>query len=62
MKEDKIIIKMSAQFLTKTLPMDFQKWEDDKLYSWVEQNSWQPYENWSGKELLNQIIACARVI
>jgi hypothetical protein len=61
-KEDKKIIEMSGKFLTEYLPENFQEWEDDTLYDWVEQNAWQPFENWSGKDLLNQIISCARVI
>ena len=60
-KEDKKIINMSAQFLTEHLPDNFQDWEDEKLYEWVEQHVWQPFENWSGKDLLEQIIDCARV-
>ena len=59
--EDKKIINMSAQFLTNLLPDDFQNWDDEKLYNWVEQNAWQPFENWSGKDLLNQIISCSKV-
>ena len=60
-KEDKKIINMSAQFLTEHLPDNFQDWEDEELYEWVEQHAWQPFENWSGKDLLEQIINCARV-
>jgi len=59
--EDKKIINMSGQFLTNYLPNNFQDWDDEKLYDWVEQNAWQPFEDWSGQELLDQIINCARV-
>jgi len=59
--EDKKIIEMSGQFLVEYLPDNFQEWDDDKLYEWVEANSWEPFESWSGKNLLEQIIACARI-
>jgi len=59
--EDKKIIEMSGQFLIEHLPNDFQDWDDEELYDWVEQKAWLPYNSWSGKELLNQIINCARV-
>ena len=60
--EDEKIINMSGQFLTEQLPNNFQNWDDDELNNWVEEKAWQPFENWSGKELLDQIINCARVV
>ena len=59
-KEDKKIIEMSGKFLTEYLPDDFQSWEDEKLYDWIEENVWQPYEGWSGKDLFNQILSCSK--
>ena len=58
--EDKKIIEMSGKFLTEYLPDDFQSWEDEKLYDWIEENVWQPYEGWSGKDLFNQILSCSK--
>ena len=58
-KEDKKIIEMSGKFLTEYLPDDFQSWEYYKLYDWIEENVWQPYEGWSGKDLFNQILSCS---
>lgn len=42
-------------YLTENLPDNWQELPDSQLYDWVSQNAWEPFENWSGKELWEQI-------
>ena len=34
----------SSHFLTEQLPPDYDMWEEEKFYKFLEENAWQPFE------------------
>ena len=53
--EKRAFIAASGQVLTKHLPEDFDKLDCSALDEWVECHAWEPFENWSANQLLQQI-------
>ena len=47
----KDIIWAASQFLYEDLPEDYEKWPDKKFFKFLEDNAWQPFDNYSGQWL-----------
>ena len=45
------IINASSDYLTDYLPDNYDTWTKEKLYKYLENNSWEPFENYSGEEI-----------
>ena len=45
------IVDASSDYLTDYLPDNYDTWTKEKLYKYLENNSWQPFENYSGEEI-----------
>ena len=45
------IIDASSDYLTDYLPDNYDTWTKEKLYKYLENNSWEPFENYSGEEI-----------
>ena len=39
------IIWASETFLCEKLPDDYDEWDDDKFFKFLEDNVWEPFEN-----------------
>jgi len=52
-KED--IIWASGRHLTTYLPDNFDKWPQDKLYSFIEDNICEQYEYWDRENVWSEI-------
>ncbi len=53
---------VSGQFLCADLPKDWNKEgeiDNEVFYTWLEQNAWFPYEDWSGEKIFGAIIDLA---
>ena len=48
---EKDIIWAASQFLYEDLPEDYEKWSDEKFFKFLEDNAWQPFDNYSGQWL-----------
>jgi hypothetical protein len=48
-------ISASAHVLTEELPKGFNQWEEDKLYEFILDHAWEPFENHSADFLYNHI-------
>lgn len=55
------MILASGQYLTKSLPFEWLEWDDDEQNKFVEDNAWQPFENWDAKELFREISQLANI-
>ena len=45
------IINASSDYLTDYLPDNYDTWTKGKIYKYLENNSWEPFENYSGEEI-----------
>ena len=45
------IVDASSDYLTDYLPDNYDTWTKEKLYKYLENNSWEPFENYSGEEI-----------
>lgn len=52
----------SSHVLCRELPKDFNDWADDKLFAFLEDNAWQPFENFGGEDLYDHILDIAYTI
>ena len=49
---------VSGQFICDDLPKDWNKEgeiDNEVFYTWLEQNAWYPYEDWSGEKIYGAI-------
>ena len=46
---------VSSQFLCSELPKDWYEMEAEKLYDFIEENAWYPYEDWDGEKIFSAI-------
>jgi len=54
-KEKNDIVWASGHYLFESLPNNFIDWTEKKLYKWIEQHAWQPFEYWEGEEIFDEI-------
>ena len=45
------IVDASSDYLTDYLPDNYDTWTKGKIYKYLENNSWEPFENYSGEEI-----------
>ena len=38
-------------YLTESLPKGWQVLLDDRLYDWIAQNTWEPFEHWPPEQV-----------
>jgi hypothetical protein len=55
MNYEKLIIEVSKTFLTEPLPDNWVEMEEAGLLAFIENHVWEPFENWSSSDLINQI-------
>ena len=46
---------VSSQFLCSELPKDWYEMKAEKLYDFIEENVWYPYEDWDGEKIFSAI-------
>ena len=46
---------ISSQFLSADLPNDWFEMEAEKLYDFLKENAWYPYEDWDGEKIFGAI-------
>tara|TARA_Y100000114_G_C11531266_1_gene218131 strand:+ start:76 stop:336 length:261 start_codon:yes stop_codon:yes gene_type:complete len=49
-----------AHFVYETPPIGVHTWNEDKVENWAEEHAWQPFEYWSGKDIVEQVHVLAR--
>ena len=55
-KKDKRDLMFAADYyLWQDLPNNFDKWSDKKLFKFIEESAWQPFEHWEGENLWIEI-------
>lgn len=57
-KHTEIFARMSANFLATPLPSDWDTWNEEKLYNFLSDNHWEPFEYWNVNdvyELIDQL-------
>ena len=54
------IIYASATFLTEHLPVEAEEWNEDKLYKFLTDHAYEPFEFYSGEEIWKQITTLAK--
>ena len=55
-KKDKQDLMFAADYyLYKDLPNNFDRWSDKKLFKFIEESAWQPFEYWEGEKLWYEI-------
>ena len=52
---EQLAIEISKTFLTEPLPDDFIEMDEADLLDFVEDHAWQPFEEWTGDDLMHQI-------
>jgi hypothetical protein len=40
-----------GNFVCETPPLDIREWPDEKADAWIEEHAWQPFENWSARDI-----------
>jgi hypothetical protein len=45
----------SQQYLTAELPEDWQQMDEEEFNSFLKDNAWEPFENWEGSDIWEQI-------
>lgn len=45
----------SQQYLIADLPKDWQEMDEEEFYSFLKDNAWEPFENWEGSDIWEQI-------
>lgn len=40
-----------GNFVSETPPLDIREWPDEKADAWVEDHLWQPFEDWSARDI-----------
>ena len=45
----------SSFYLYDDLDKDWINWDEEKLFSEIEQLAWQPFEHWEGENIYNEI-------
>jgi hypothetical protein len=50
-QKEKDILWAASQFLYDDLPEGYQDWSDDQLFKFLENNAWEPFEDWDGAKL-----------
>ena len=46
---------ISSQFLSADLPNDWFEMKAEKLYDFLKENAWYPYEDWDGEKIFSAI-------
>ena len=46
---------ISSQFLSADLPNNWFEMEEEKLYDFLKENAWYPYEDWDGEKIFSSI-------
>ena len=46
---------VSSQFLCSDLPKDWYEMKAEKLYDFLKENAWYPYEDWDGEKIFSAI-------
>ena len=40
-----------GNFVSETPPLDIREWPDEKADAWIEEHVWQPFEDWSARDI-----------
>lgn len=56
------MILASGNYLTRNFPDNFDTWEEDELDQFMEENSWEPFENWDVDDVYVQIEQTANMM
>ena len=49
------IIWASGQFLTEPFPDNYEQWSNEKLDDFIDDNKWEPFENYAPSFIWEQI-------
>ena len=49
------IIWASGQFLTEPFPDNYEQWSNEKLDDFIDDNKWEPFENYDPSFIWEQI-------
>ena len=50
----------SGQFLTESLPDDYDQWSDEELDDFIDNHIWEPFENLDPSFIWDQILNLAK--
>lgn len=53
------MIRASGHYLCDNLPDNFSDWDDDTLLAFIDENKWEPFENYPSSQVLEYIEALA---
>ena len=56
---DWAMIRASGHYLCDNLPDNFSDWDDDTLVAFIDENKWEPFENYPSSHVLECIEALA---
>ena len=56
------VIFASGQLLTEPFPDDYDQWEDEKLDRFIQDNVWEPFENYDSSFIWEQIESLAMTV
>ena len=54
-KSEADIIWASGHFLTENLPDNYDQWSNEKLDDFIDDNKWEPFENYDPSFIWEQI-------
>ena len=54
------IIWASGQFLTESLPDNYDQWSDEELDDFIDNHIWEPFENLDPSFIWDQILNLAK--
>ena len=49
----------SSYYLYDDLDADWINWDEEKLHEELENLAWEPFENWAGEDIYNEIESLA---
>ena len=58
--EDNCFVLALAHFVYETPPIGVHTWDEDKVEDWAEKHAWQPFEYWSGRDIVEQVYVLMR--
>jgi len=57
----KLFIQMSGNFLCNSMPMEAVDWDYDQQIAWIEENRWEPLEDYFVEDIYDMINSSALV-
>ena len=49
-----------SNFVCETPPLDICEWPDEKANVWIEEHAWQPFEDWSARDIWSEALDLER--